>query len=200
MKLLFDLFPVILFFAAYMLGKQFGDPAEAIYLATAVAIVAGVVQVMWLKLRRQPVQTSHWITLGLLVVFGGMTLLLHDPTFIKWKPSVVNWLFAVAFLGSGLFMERNLLQRSMEHAVKLPAAIWTRLNLAWVLFFVLMGVANLYVAYNFAEETWVNFKLFGMMGLTLLFLLGQGFYLSRHMQAEEQPIEKQAVEEKPTED
>jgi intracellular septation protein len=106
----------------------------------------------------------------------------------------------VAFLGSGLFMERNLLQRSMEHAVKLPPAIWTRLNLAWVLFFVLMGVANLYVAYNFAEETWVNFKLFGMMGLTLVFLLGQGFYLSRHMQAEEQPLEQQTVKEKPTED
>jgi len=186
MKLLFDLFPVILFFAAYVLGKQFGDPAEAIYLATQVAIAAGFAQVLWLKLRGQPVQTMHWITLGLLVVFGGMTLLLHDPIFIKWKPTLVNWLFAVAFLGSGLFMERNLLQRSMEHAIELPATVWSRLNLAWVAFFALMGAANLYVAYNFAEETWVNFKLFGMMGLTLLFLLAQGFYLARHMPAEAQ--------------
>jgi intracellular septation protein len=175
MKLLFDLFPVILFFIAYKLAD--------IYVATAVAIAAGVVQVAWSRWRHGQVQTMHWITLGLLVVFGGMTLLLHDPTFIKWKPTVVNWLFAVAFLGSSLFMERSLLQRSMEHAVNLPAPVWTRLNLAWVLFFILMGVANLYVAYNFAEATWVNFKLFGMLGLTVLFLLAQGIYLSRHIQS-----------------
>lgn len=178
MKLLFDLFPVILFFVAYKLAD--------IYVATAVAIVAGIAQVAWSRWRHGQVQTMHWVTLGLLVVFGGMTLLLHDPLFIKWKPTIVNWLFAVAFLGSGLFMERNLLQRSMEHAVKLPAPVWGRLNLAWVAFFVLMGVANLYVAYSFSEETWVNFKLFGMMGLTLLFLLGQGVYLSRHMLPEQQ--------------
>lgn len=187
MKLLFDLFPVILFFVAYKLAD--------IYVATAVAIAAGFAQVGWSYLRHRKVETMHWITLGLLVVFGGMTLLLHDPVFIKWKPSIVNWLFAVAFLGSGLFMERNLLQRSMEHAVKLPAPIWTRLNLAWVLFFVAMGGLNLYVAYSYSEETWVNFKLFGMMGLTLVFLLAQGFYLSRHMQPEEQ-----SLQERPTED
>jgi intracellular septation protein len=170
-----------------VLGKNFGDPTEAIYIATGVAIVAGIIQVGWLKLRHGEVQTMHWITLGLLVVFGGMTLLLHDPTFIKWKPSVVNWLFAVAFLLSGWFMERNLLQRSMEHAIQLPGPVWRRLNLAWVLFFVLMGVANLYVAYSFSEETWVNFKLFGMFGLTLVFLFAQGWYLARHIQPQEQP-------------
>ena len=187
MKLLFDLFPVILFFIAYKLAD--------IYVATAVAIAAGVAQVAWSRWRHGKVQTMHWITLGLLVVFGGMTLLLHDPTFIKWKPTVVNWLFAVAFLGSGLFMERNILQRSMDHAVTLPGPIWTRLNLAWVLFFILMGVANLYVAYNYAEATWVNFKLFGMMGLTVLFLLGQGVYLSRHLQEQDQPNPEQATED-----
>ncbi len=177
MKLLFDLFPVILFFVAYKMAD--------IYVATAVAIAAGFVQVGYSYLRHRKVETMHWVTLGLLVVFGGMTLLLRDPTFIKWKPSVVNWLFALAFLGSSLFMERNLLQRSMEHAIKLPSHIWTRLNLAWVTFFILMGLLNLYVAYNFEEDIWVDFKLFGMMGLTLLFLLAQGFYLSRHMQGEE---------------
>lgn len=192
MKLLFDLFPVILFFIAYKLAD--------IYVATAVAIAAGFAQVGWSYLRHRKVENMHWITLGLLVVFGGMTLLLHDPTFIKWKPSVVNWLFAAAFLGSGLFMERNLLQRSMEHAVKLPATIWRRLNLAWVLFFILMGIVNLYVAYNYTEEAWVNFKLFGMMGLTLLFLLAQGFYLTRHMLPEEAPTENKTVEQKPAED
>jgi intracellular septation protein len=177
MKLLFDLFPVILFFAAYKLAD--------IYVATATAIAAGVIQVAWSRWRHGQVQTMHWITLGLLVVFGGMTLLLRDPTFIKWKPSVVNWLFAAAFLGSGLFMDRNLLQRSMDHAIELPKHIWSRLNLAWVAFFIAIGIANLYVAYNFAEETWVNFKLFGMMGLTLLFLLAQGMYLARHIQSQE---------------
>lgn len=181
MKLLFDLFPVILFFIAYKLGD--------IYIATGVAVAAGVVQVAWSRIRHGRVQTMHWITLGLLVVFGGMTLAFRDPTFIKWKPTVVNWLFAVAFLGSSLFMERNLLQRSMGHAIDLPKAIWTRLNLAWVAFFIAIGCANLYVAYNFAEETWVNFKLFGMMGLTLLFLLAQGMYLARHMPSQ-QPSEE----------
>jgi intracellular septation protein len=192
MKLLFDLFPVILFFAAYKLAD--------IYVATAAAIAAGVLQVVWSRWRHGKVQTMHWITLGLLVVFGGMTLLLRDPTFIKWKPTVVNWLFAVAFLGSGLFMDRNLLQRSMSHAVDLPQQIWSRLNLAWVAFFIAIGIVNLYVAYNFAEETWVNFKLFGMMGLTLLFLLAQGVYLARHIQPEEAPSQGVSDKAPSTED
>ena len=120
------------------------------------------------------------------MIFGGLTLALHDPVFIKWKPTVVNWLFAVAFLISGLFMERNLLQRMMDHAISLPSNIWYRLNLAWITFFISAGLANLYVAYNYSESTWVDFKLFGMLGLTLLFMLLQGFYLARHMQPQEE--------------
>jgi intracellular septation protein len=116
------------------------------------------------------------------VVFGGLTLALRDPTFIKWKPTVVNWLFAGAFLLSQLFMRRSLLRRMMDHAVALPDAVWLRLNTAWVLFFFSMGVVNLYVAYNYSEQTWVNFKLFGFLGLTLAFMLAQGFYLARHME------------------
>ncbi len=177
MKILVDLFPVILFFVAY----QFFD----IYVATMAAIAAAVLQVAYQKLRHGAVENMHWITLGLLVVFGGLTLALRDPTFTKWKPSVVNWLFAVAFLGSQLFMERGLLRRMLDHAVTLPEDEWRRLNIAWVLFFFALGALNLLIAYNFSEAVWVNFKLFGFLGLTLLFLLIQGLYLSRFVEAED---------------
>ena len=181
MKLFADLFPVILFFVAYQLYD--------IYVATLVAIVAAATQVAYYKIRRGTVENVQLITLGLLVVFGGLTLVLRDPTFIKWKPTVVNWLFAVAFLGSQLFMQRSLLQRMMDHAVTLPNQAWQRLNIAWVAFFFAMGVLNLYVAYSFSEEVWVNFKLFGFLGLTLVFMLAQGFYLARHMEPEESAAE-----------
>ncbi len=176
MKFLADLFPVILFFLAY---KLFG-----IYVATAVAIGASVVQVAYSYFAHGKVTTMYWVTLGLLSLFGGLTLLLHDPVFIKWKPTVVNWLFAVSFLVSGLFMERSLIQRMMDHAISLPQSIWKRLNLAWIFFFISAGLLNLYVAFNYSEDTWVNFKLFGLMGLTLIFVLAQGLYLVRHMQPE----------------
>ncbi|MEJ2576819.1 MAG: septation protein A [Gammaproteobacteria bacterium] len=172
MKLVTDLLPVILFFVAYQ--------AYDIYVATAVAVLAALLQVGWTLLRRRRVETMQWVTLGVLVLFGGMTLALRDPTFIKWKPSIVNWLFAAAFLGSAVLMERSLLQRMLDHAIRLPARAWQRLNTAWVLFFAAMGVLNLFVAYRFSEPTWVNFKLFGMTGLTLVFVLAQGFYLARH--------------------
>lgn len=182
MKMLADLFPVILFFVAYQLAD--------IYVATMVAIAAAAAQVAWYKIRKGKVENIQLITLGLLVVFGGLTLALRDPTFIKWKPTVVNWLFAAAFLFSQLFMQRNLLQRMMDHAVTMPDFAWLRLNLAWILFFFASGVLNLYVAYNFSEEIWVNFKLFGFLGLTLVFLIAQGFYLARHMEPEESAAEE----------
>ena len=177
MKFLADLFPVILFFAAYKLAD--------IYVATGVAIAAALAQVLYSHFRHSKVETMHWVTLGLLTLFGGLTLLLQDPVFIKWKPTVVNWLFAAAFLGSGWFMDRSLIQRMMDHAITLPDRVWEKLNLAWSSFFVAMGGLNLYVAFNYTEEVWVNFKLFGLMGLTLAFVLAQGFYLARHMQPEE---------------
>ena len=181
MKMLADLFPVILFFVAYQLFD--------IYVATQVAIVAAVLQVAYHRIRYGRVENTHWLTLGLLVVFGGLTLALRDPTFIKWKPTVVNWLFAAAFLFSQLFMRRSLLRRMMDHAIDLPEPAWTRLNTAWVMFFFAMGVLNLYVAYNYSEQTWVNFKLFGFLGLTLAFMLAQGVYLARHMQPENSTTE-----------
>jgi intracellular septation protein len=176
MKFLADFFPILLFFGAYHLYD--------IYVATAVAVAAAVVQVGYHWLKHRSVPTMQWVTLGLLVVFGGLTLLLRDPLFIKWKPTVVNWLFAAAFLLAPLVSPKTLIERLMGHAVTLPAFAWRRLNLAWATFFVSMGALNLFVAYSFDEETWVNFKLFGLMGLTLLFALAQGFYLARHMPVE----------------
>ena len=177
MKFLFDLFPIILFFAAYKMYD--------IYVATAVAIAAAFVQtgLFWMKNRR--FEKMHLITLGILIVFGGLTLALRDPVFIKWKPTVVNWLFAAVVLGARMFSKTSLIERMMGHAVSVPAQIWDRLNWAWVLFFVFIGVINLYVAFNYSEDTWVNFKLFGMMGLTLVFVFGQAFYLGRYMETTE---------------
>ncbi len=179
MKLLADFFPVIVFFVAYKLWGM--------YVATGLFIAASLLHMAWSHRVHGRVETMQWVTLVLVLVFGGATLLLHDPVFFKWKPTVVNWLFAAAFLGSGLFMERSLLQRMMDQAISLPRAVWKQLNLAWVLFFIAAGSANLYVAYNYPEDTWVNFKLFGMLGLTLVFMVLQGLYLARYMQ----PVEEE---------
>lgn len=177
MKFLTDFFPILLFFIAYQ--------AYDIYVATAVAIGASAVQVAYFQIRHKKVEKMQWVTLGLLIFFGGLTLLLRDPDFIKWKPTVVNWLFAIAFLGSEFIGKKSLLQRMMDQAVALPGVIWTRLNYIWVSFFIAIGLLNLYVAFNFSEETWVNFKLFGMLGVTFVFIIAQGFYIARHVKDED---------------
>ncbi|WIM06151.1 MAG: septation protein A [Candidatus Nitricoxidivorans perseverans] len=176
MKFLFDIFPVILFFATYKFA--------GIYAATAVAIAATLIQVGWVKFRHGKVDTMLWVSLGLIVFFGGATLLLRDPTFIKWKPTVLYWLFAAVLLVSATLLRKNLIRKMMEvqAMVALPDPLWGKLNLAWVVFFVLMGVANLYVAFSFSEETWVNFKLFGGMGLMLAFIVAQGMFLARYVE------------------
>lgn len=176
MKLLFDMLPVILFFVAYK--------AADIFVATAVAIVASVVQIAWLRLRGQRIENMQWVSLGIIVVFGGMTLLLHDETFIKWKPTVLYGLFAVALLVGRYVMKRNLIAAMMGGQVSLPAPVWEKLNIAWVLFFLLQGVLNIVVAYSFSTDVWVNFKLFGSLGLTLAFVVLQALYFSRHIEDE----------------
>jgi intracellular septation protein len=175
MKFLFDLFPILLFFVAYKLYD--------IYVATAVAIAAAFLQtgLYWLKNRK--FETMHLVTLAILVVFGGLTLFLRDPVFIKWKPTVVNWLFALVFLGSRFIGSRTLVERMMSHAISVPQAVWLKLNWAWTLFFIAIGLVNLFVAYRYSEAVWVNFKLFGMVGLTLVFVFAQALYLSRFMEA-----------------
>jgi intracellular septation protein len=173
MKFLFDFFPVILFFIAFKVAD--------IYVATAVAIGASFVQVGWLKLRGRKVEPMLWASLAIIAVFGGATLALQDETFIKWKPTVLYWLFG-AVLAGALVFRRNLIRVMLSEQVQLPDPIWSRLNLSWISFFVFMGALNLYVAYNFSTDHWVNFKLFGGMGLMLLFVLAQALVLSRFIE------------------
>lgn len=176
MKFLFDLFPVIVFFVAFKLAD--------IYVATGTAIAATFLQVGWLKLRRRPIEPMLWVSLALIVVFGGATLALRDETFIKWKPTVLYWLFGAVLAGSDLLFRKNLIRAMLGAQVQLPEPVWTRLNWSWVIFFVLMGAANLYVAFNFATDLWVNFKLFGGMGLMLAFVIGQALFLSRYVESD----------------
>lgn len=222
MKLLIDFFPVLLFFVAYKLA--------GIYVATGVAILASAALVGWSWWRRRRVEGLHLATLGLLILFGGLTLALRDPIFVMWKPTLVNWLFAAVFLASPLFGGRSLVERMMSGAVEVPRPIWNRLNLIWIGFFVAMGVVNLLVVYVWSgfyeaqqalilasglreidlaacaeqfsgellglcteaqsrESIWVDFKLFGIMGLTLVFVIAQAFYLARHMKEPSQALE-----------
>ena len=174
MKFLFDIFPVACFFAVYW----FSD----IYVATAVAIAATIGQVAWLRLRKRRVEPMLWISLVIIVVFGGLTLALQEKLFIMWKPTVLYWLFAAVLAISAEAFHRNLIQAMMSKEIHLPDAVWARLNWSWVGFFALMGIVNLYVAYSFSEATWVKFKLFGGVGLMLLFVLGQALFLARYME------------------
>lgn len=174
MKFLFDLFPVILFFVAYKLAD--------IYVATGAAILATFVQVGWVRLRHGKVDKMLWASLGLIVVFGGMTLLLHDPTFIKWKPTILYWLFAAVLAGALVLFGKNLVRSMLEAQIRLPEAVWARVNLSWIAFFVLMGILNLYVAYRYSEDAWVNFKLFGGMGLMFAFIVAQGLMLAKYVE------------------
>ena len=172
MKFLFDLFPIILFFVAFKVAD--------IYVATAVAIAATFVQVGWLKLRRKRVEPMLWASLAIIAVFGGATLVLQDETFIKWKPTVLYWLFG-AVLGAAALFGRNLIRAMLSEQVQLPAPVWARLNWSWIGFFAFMGAINLYVAYNYSTDHWVNFKLFGGMGLMLLFVLAQAVVLAKYV-------------------
>ena len=174
MKFLFDIFPVILFFIAFKLKN--------IYFATAVAIAATFLQVGWLWIRKKRIDPMLWASLAIIAVFGGATLLLQNETFIKWKPTVLYWLFASALVGWEAFTGKNLMRKMLGAQIELPAHVWTRLNRSWAGFFAFMGAANLFVAYNFSTDLWVNFKLFGGVGLMVLFVIGQAVFLSRYMQ------------------
>ena len=176
MKFLFDLFPVILFFAAFKFA--------GIYVATGVAIAATFAQIAWVWFKHRKVEKMLWVSLVIITVFGGMTLFLHDETFIKWKPTVLYWAFAVALAGGALFMKKNFIRTMLGEQLELPEHIWTRLNWSWVGFFVFMGVANLAVAFafNLSTDVWVNFKLFGGMGLMFVFAMAQVLMLSKYVE------------------
>ena len=174
MKFLFDIFPVVLFFIAF---KVFD-----IYVATAVAIAATFLQIGWTWVRHRKVDNLLWVSFAVIVVFGGATLLLQDETFIKWKPTVLYWLFAAVLAVAELAFRKNLIRAMMEAQVTLPDAVWGKLLASWIAFFALMGVLNLAVAYNFSTDAWVNFKLFGGIGLMLAFIVLQALMLSRYIE------------------
>ncbi|WP_153144618.1 septation protein A [Dechloromonas sp. H13] len=199
MKLLFDLFPVILFFvtfkvsgnnpesAAHLVGTLLGSAAvdakqAPILLATIVVILATIAQIAWVRFRHGKVDRMLWVSLVLVVVFGGMTLVFQDETFIKWKPTILYWVFAGSMAFAALVLKKNPIKAMLGEQLTLPEPVWGKVNLSWIAFFLFMGALNLIVAFNFPTDTWVNFKLFGGMGLLLLFVLGQGLMLSKYVE------------------
>lgn len=197
MKILFDLFPVILFFAVFKLAGSNPETAQTfatyiayqadplhlpVLFATATAIMATMVQILWVKLRHGKVDTMLWVSFGIILVFGGATLLLHDEAFIKIKPTALYWLFALVLLFSKIIFKKNLIRSLMQEKMRLPDSIWNRLNLAWSGFFIFLGILNLYVAWNFSTDLWVNFKLFGATGIMFIFIILQAFMVSKYIE------------------
>ena len=215
MKLLFDLLPLILFFATFryaeghkdwaaafatehfgglVSGGSVGQAEAPVLLSTLMVIAATLTQVAVLKLLRRKVDLMLWVSLSLVVVLGSLTIWFHNETFIKWKPSGLYWSLGLAFWVSQTLFGKNLVQRLLGEQVQLPGPVWRRLNLAWVLFFAGMGLLNLWVAYHFETRTWVDFKVFGATGLMFTFFIAQGVYISRHMP----PETEDAASVKPT--
>jgi intracellular septation protein len=197
MKIFFDLLPVIFFFSAYKIAGVFPDESHAlvtkwlagdipadqapILIATFIAIVATALQIAIVWLKRRKVDRMLWISLIVISILGGATLAFHNNAFIKWKPTAIYWLFGLTLLVSDRVFHRNLIRRMLEIQIRLPDPIWMHLNLAWALFFVILGILNLYVAFSFSENAWVNFKLIGCTALIFVFALAQGLYLSKHL-------------------
>ena len=184
MKLLFDFFPLVLFFGAFKLYD--------IYVATLVAMATSLAQVVFIRIRHQRFETTHLVTLFVILLFGGMTLIFKDDVFIKWKPTIVNWIFAVVVLGSQFIGKRTVLERLLGGQMQMPARIWKKVNVSWGLFFFISGLLNLYVAFYFRThldeaartDFWVNFKVFGLLGLTLAFSIIQMMIVARYISTE----------------
>jgi intracellular septation protein len=202
MKLFFDFLPIILFFSSYkwadghkelaaqwmtqhlgflVSGGVVSATEAPVLLSTAVVVIMSLLQISVLKALRQKIDTILWVTVGSVLVLGGLTLWFHSETFIKWKPTVIYWIMSAGFLITEVILKRNTLREMMGGQIDAPPSVWIKLGWAWVSFFALMGVLNLYVAYNFSTDSWVNFKMWGSTGLMLVFMVAQGFYLSKHM-------------------
>jgi len=208
MKILFDLFPLILFFISYKIAGGHQDAISAIlneYLgkyvsggaipasqapliaATIIGIIATAAQVLYLLARRKKVDGALWVSLVVFIIFGSMTVYFHDGDFIKWKPTVIYWALATAMLVAYRFFDKNMIRLAMEQQVQLPEHVWVRLHFMWVTFWLVLGFVNLFVAFvlfKSQDEAWVNFKLFGVTGLMLVFFIAQAFYLSKHIKDE----------------
>lgn len=183
MKLLFDFLPIVIFFVAFKI--------KGIYFATAVAIATAILQIGWNYFRKRKVEPMMMVSVGVLVVFGGFTLLLHNEMFVKWKPTILYWIFAGALTIGRIFYRKNLMKAMIGGQLTLPENIWDRLNVLWVSFFMVVGCLNLYVAYHYPTATWVNFKLFGLLGCTVVFLIAQGIFLAPYV-SEENPKQDNA--------
>lgn len=202
MKLLFDYFPLILFFAVFKLaganpdvaatfandyfsnfvaGGVIGAAQAPITLATVTTIIATFLQISYLLARKKKVEGMMWLILAIVTIFGGATIYFNNDTFIKWKPTVFYWAAAIGFLFSNLVFKKNFTRALIDKFFLAPDAIWNRLNLAWVVFFTLLGALNLYVAYYFTLDQWVSFKVFGATGLTFVFIMGQSVFLMKYM-------------------
>lgn len=175
-KLLFDFFPLVLFFVAFKVAD--------IYVATWVAIGCSVLQILWLKLRGRPIEATNWMNVIIIVIFGGATIYFHNDTFVKWKPTVLYWMFALILLGSRLLMNKNVLRKMLATQMSLPDRIWDRLSDTWAGFFLFAGALNLFVAFSgyFTLDQWAAFKAFGMTVLLVIFAIAQSVWLGRHMQ------------------
>jgi intracellular septation protein len=218
MKLLLDFLPLVLFFGTFKYADHHADwaarfstdhfgfmvsggvvgPEEApVLLATLVVIVATTVQIGVMLARRKRIDLMLWITFGLVTVLGAATVWFHNPTFIKWKPSVLYWAMGLAFWASQALFRKNLLQSMIGSELDLPAGVWQRLNFAWIGFFALMGLLNLYVAYSYSTSAWATFKTFGATGLMLVFTIAQGVYMTRHIRPETESATQPASERSP---
>lgn len=206
MKFLFDLFPVILFFAVFKWGGGHNDAAHGlvnqflsgftaggvvtpeqspIILATAIAILASIAQIGYLLIRRKKIDGMLWVSVFVIVLFGGLTIYFNNKTFIMLKPTILYWCFAIGLAYSQLFLKKNMIRTMMEEQIKLPDQVWQRLNLAWIAFFTFMGLLNLFVAFVLFkgnDDAWVNFKLFGGMGLMFAFVVCQSVFLAKYME------------------
>lgn len=209
MKFLFDLFPVLLFFAVYKIADVYPDESylfiqqyvssfmadgaiakdqAPIMVATLVAMVASVIQIAYVKARGRKIDVMLWVSVIVIVVFGGATIYLHDENFIKWKPTILHWIYAAALLVAQMVFRKNLVREVMGAAVSLPDQVWTRLSLGWIVYFFLVGLANLvaaFVVFKGDTSAWVSFKTFGLMGMTFVFLIGQSFYLAKYIKEEQ---------------
>ncbi|WP_448214271.1 septation protein A [Colwellia sp. MEBiC06753] len=178
MQALFEYIPLVLFFVIY----KFYD----IYAATGVLIVGAALHILYFIVTKQKVPTKNWIIFGLISGFGGLTIFLQDDTFLKWKVTIINEFFALALLISQYVFKKNLIKQLMGEALELPDNIWNKLNLSWVGFFAFCGILNAYIAFNFSQEVWVNFKVFGLMGLTFAFAIGSIMALYKHFPQQEE--------------
>ncbi len=181
MKFLFDFFPVLFFYIAYNVGKKYTGEVDSIIFATAILMAATIVQVTITWVRHKKVEKMHVIVLVLAIIFGGATIYFREPAYLIWKVTLANWLFAVVFLSSHFIGHTPIVKRMMQKTIELPDIIWDRLSYMWISFFIIIGVINLVVANNYSFDAWVDFKLFGLLGLTFLFVIIQTAYLSRHI-------------------